>query len=447
MDKVKVVAMRELMTHLKRPSFWWMTFGMPILLLALGLAIAAISAFAIASSDDDEGESEEPPMAVVDHAGLVNLAQLNSVASNDVDVEDMAKVLDELEVRDSIKDWLKKRVFESFQPAEAREFYRSYPDEEQAEADLIKDELSAVLILDADFRNTYHARLIQRDRKEDRVSVREIEAHLRDNLLAELVSPDRVRLVKRPLTDLERTYLDPTTPPDELNRIMEGIKVYLLPLMLIMMMLFALLGTTDRMIRGMVEEKQNRVIEVLLSSVSADQLMAGKVLGLGAVGMVQLVIWNAGVILPMGMLAGIFKLGIGTWLVFGVFFVMGYFLLATIILGFGSLGANLQEAGQWYMVFVMLALSPMFMLPNILEDPTGLIARILTYFPLSAPITVVARLGSESIGWWEGTLSGLVLLGSIVIAIRISAKVFRIGILMTGKTPNPIELWRAWRHS
>lgn len=447
MNKVWTVTLREFLTQVKRPGFWWMTFGMPVLMVSIGLIIATIGMIAASAHFGDDDEAIKP-IAIVDHATVVDVGELNRAATPEAtDLGQLSETLDEFKFHPWLRDKVVATMANRQPDGELVEAYRSYEDRPSAELALIDKEVRLVVVIAPDFRETFAATAVQRNRSEDKVSVGALERHIRDALLAELSEPEKVAYLKRPLRDAQRVYLDQSEPPNPMDEVIDKVSDYLLPIMLLVLMIMTLFTNTDRLIRGLVEEKQNRVIEVLLSSLSAKQLMAGKVFGLGLVGLLQLSIWNMGMVLPLGRLVGIFQVGTLTMVVFLVFFIMGYFLIATFMLAFGSLGNNIQEAGQWSLIWVMLAMCPMFFLPNIIEHPNGLIAQITTYVPFSAPLGVVARLGAGGIQLWEVGLSLLVLTLTLILSIRLGAKLFRLGILMTGKSPNPIELWRAWRHS
>ncbi len=447
MDKIRVVTFREFITQLKRPSFWWLTFGMP-LLIALGvLLMFGIMAVVIATRDSKETVGSKV-IGIVDHAGVVHIDALNhGEARQPFDAAEFKQKLSGFKIHPSLVDTIVKFSEKRNGPTDREDGYRLYADRETAVLALEAEAINSFLIVPEDFRECFVAEFVQKNESEDRISVRSVERHIRNMLIDEVAEEPLASHLIYPLEELNRTYLEPKTVDDEESEWTEKIRNYLMPIMLLVLMVMVIFGSTDRLIRGMVEEKQNRVIEVLLSSVTANQLMAGKVFGLGLVGLVQLIIWSLGFIWPLSFAVGILKIGPATLLVFLIFFLLGYFLLATFILSFGSLGNNIQEAGQWSMVWILLALSPMFVLPNIIESPEGVLAQIATYFPLTAPLGVVARMGANAISFGEICLSLLVLIVSLALSIRIGAKVFRIGILMTGKSPNPIELWRAWRQS
>ncbi|MBT9160294.1 MAG: hypothetical protein DDT26_01571 [Dehalococcoidia bacterium] len=202
------------------------------------------------------------------------------------------------------------------------------------------------------------------------------------------------------------------------------------------------------MLQSVSEEKENRVIEVLLSSISARQLFLGKILGLGSAGLLQIVVWlvtirifaDVGVIripvlgdlaIPTSMLA----LGL-------LYFILGYLLFAVLSAGVGCIGSTASESEQWTGVFIVPALVPMWLSSVILMHPDGLLARVLSFIPLTAPMTVMMRLPITTVPLWELALSLTIMVGSIAAGVWFVARVFRVFLLMYGKRPALREIVR-----
>lgn len=196
-------------------------------------------------------------------------------------------------------------------------------------------------------------------------------------------------------------------------------------------------------------------MEVLLSSVSTRQLLTGKVLGLGAAGLLQVIIWLASVMALTrvtsetvgGALAGIqipdnmMVLGI-------VYFILGYLFFAVMQAGVGAIGSNAKESQQMSVFFILPAVLPFYIFMLFLrENPDHVLSTIMTMFPLSAPMTVFLRMGLSEIPAWELALSICLMVASIVGGLWFSAKVFRVFVLMYGKSPNLREILRYLREA
>ena len=276
-----------------------------------------------------------------------------------------------------------------------------------------------------------------------------ITADLREAVLSRKFDPDQINDVLRPLDKLQKNYLQEL--PKKEKEAKDGFDFdpakFALPFIFMFLMMLGILTSVDRLLRGLVEEKSNRVIEVLLSSTTAEQLMAGKVAGLGALGLTQLGIWVVLGLLPAGWLLVFVDIDLIALMVFFLYFVLGYFLLAILVLALGSLGSNLHESNQLSAVVIILSVVPMMTLPVIMQAPDGLLARIFSFFPLTSPVVVMMRYGAGAIPAWELIVCLLILVAALLAAVKICAKIFRVGILMTGKPPNPAALLRALRQS
>jgi ABC-2 type transport system permease protein len=211
---------------------------------------------------------------------------------------------------------------------------------------------------------------------------------------------------------------------------------------------------------SVLEEKTTRIVEVLVSSLRPFELMLGKVVGAGAVGIVQLAVWLLSVKVLAGQqdrLAG--WLGVdhsgaqglalvlpqvpaATMIVFVVYFLLGYFLYAAIFAAVGAISGSEQEARQAQTPVTLLLMVPYLSVFGILNDPNSVSARWFTFVPFWSPVAVPVRWSASPIPAGELTGSLLVLLVSVVLVTWVAARIYRVGILMTGKRPNMREIIR-----
>ncbi len=212
----------------------------------------------------------------------------------------------------------------------------------------------------------------------------------------------------------------------------------------------SILSISQMLLTNTIEEKSNRLIEVLLSSMSPIQLMAGKILGIATTGLTMVGTWIAwtlvgawalpallGVTLDFDILA-IAGDPLYLTMFFG-YFAMGYLFYAAVLVGLGSVCNTLKEAQTLMAPVMMMLFIPLFTVVPIGQDPNGLLARILSYIPPLTPFVMMSRAaGPPSL--LEYLLTSLLLLASILFALWSSAKVFRIGILLTGKPPKIREI-------
>lgn len=201
--------------------------------------------------------------------------------------------------------------------------------------------------------------------------------------------------------------------------------------------------------RGVLQEKNSRVIEILLSSANSFQLMVGKILGLGSVGLTQYLIWS---FLAVGLLlfgtsmaalpSGLTTISPYVFIYFVLFFLLGYFLFACIYAGIGALANTDQEAQQMSMPVVFLIIIPILVMTFITKNPDSPTSVILSLIPFFSPILMFARVNISAPPFWQVWGSILLLILTILLFMWISAKIYRVGMLMHGKRPTLPEIVR-----
>jgi ABC-2 type transport system permease protein len=207
--------------------------------------------------------------------------------------------------------------------------------------------------------------------------------------------------------------------------------------------------------RGVLEEKQTRVAEVVLASVPSDTLLMGKVIGIGAVGFTQLSAWLAiatgmmylrgPVLARFGITSAGFalpELSPAMGVVILLTFLLGFFFYAALFAVVGAIVSTEQEAQQAQLPVVLLLGLTLSTVQGILTNPEGMMARVLTIVPFSSPIVLPLRLSLAPLSDRELILSLVVLALSAVAATFLAARLYRVGILMYGKRPTLKEAWR-----
>jgi ABC-2 type transport system permease protein len=129
------------------------------------------------------------------------------------------------------------------------------------------------------------------------------------------------------------------------------------------------------------------------------------------------------------------------------YFVMAFLLYGTLITATGVIGTNAKDMQQYGMFWSIGSAIPMIFMEVLLRDPQGVTARILSYFPLTSAVTMMIRIGSGAVAWWEVPLTLGILALSVWIALRFAARVFRTGLLMYGKRPTIAEVFRWMRQA
>jgi len=275
-----------------------------------------------------------------------------------------------------------------------------------------------------------------------------IKNFLTSNILADKVPPETIYRIEAPL-DLVTTRL---TETGEVATEQGGYGNVIIPFIFGLLLALSLQASTVYLVQGLGDEKESRLIEVLLSSVSPRQLLTGKVLGLGAAGLVQVVVWLASLPLLLNLASstiGGFFITIqlpANFLVLGiVYFILGYSLFAALSAGVGAISPSVREGQQLSMIYAMLVYVPLWFASFLFIFPDSPIWSVLTIFPVTAPIAVMLRLGVAGIAAWELAASLAVLVLSIILVMFLAIRAFRVYLLMYGKRPAWGEIIRNLR--
>jgi len=215
--------------------------------------------------------------------------------------------------------------------------------------------------------------------------------------------------------------------------------------------------------RSVIEEKQSRIIEVLVSSLKPFELMLGKVIGVGSVGLFQVAIWaaTAGLLITYSVqvagLAGLPPEAAGSIQLPGVtvellvlvlvYFFLGYLLYSSLFAVVGASVNQDSEAQQAQMPVIMLLMFSLFMSLGAMTSPDSQLARIGSLIPFSSPIIMPVRVATSDVGYGQILLSIGILAVGVIAVVYVSARIYRIGILMYGKRPNLKEILRWARQS
>jgi ABC-2 type transport system permease protein len=204
--------------------------------------------------------------------------------------------------------------------------------------------------------------------------------------------------------------------------------------------------------RSILEEKTSRIMEVMLSTASAKQMMAGKILGVGAVGLTQVVIWmsstlvfSAGALVAnAAQIRGV--LSVKMLVFFAVYFLLGYILYSTLCAAVGSMVNSEQEAQQLQFLVMMPMILSIIMIMQIFQHPNSQLALWGSLFPFTAPLVMFTRIAMQpgslwDIGWQIALSIGL-MLATIYGMIWLCGRIYRVGILMYGKKPNLPEIMK-----
>jgi ABC-2 type transport system permease protein len=205
--------------------------------------------------------------------------------------------------------------------------------------------------------------------------------------------------------------------------------------------------------RGVIEEKNSRVVEVVLSSLRPFELMVGKILGIAAVGFTQYAIWAlfglAATRYSKPLVTSAFPSAAGfkiptipsyIFIYFVIFFILGYFLYSVLYAAVGSMVNSEKEAQQLIMPIAMFLVIPMLMMPAVIRSPNSSLSVVLSLFPFTAPILMLLRICLLLPPFIQVASSIVLLFLTILLMIWLTAKIYRVGILMYGKRPSFAEI-------
>ena len=265
-----------------------------------------------------------------------------------------------------------------------------------------------------------------------------IKDFLSENLLAGKVSPTTIKVIESPLNLISTRLTDSgAVSPDQ-----GGLQNLLVPGVFAMLLALSLIISSGRVLQGLAEEKESRLMEVLLSSVSTRQLVSGKVLGIGSAGLLQVLVWVAsiplllrlasssigGFIASIHVSAGFLILGI-------VYFILGYLLFAVLSAAIAAVSSSVREAQGLSGLFSMFSVAPFWFFSLLILFPNNPVWVVFSIFPFSAPILTMLRLGLFGVPLWQIAASLAVMVLSIVAGLFVAAGLLRVYMLMYGKRP------------
>ena len=412
MNKTWLVFRHEFVTTITRKSFLLITFGLPILAVLVFIVISLIRGGDVPGSNIIAGVDEEQEIEV---EGYLDLSGFITEIPGDLPVDTLV----------------------------------AFEEEGAAREALNAGEITAYYIIPEDYIETGNLFYVY-------PSVAPLDSDSQDwmmrwALLVNMLGGD-VQLAQKvwnPM-ELEVHNLDPTPEFDRYSEedcsrpgyaCESNALVQMIPMATIILIYIFIAGGASMLLRNVANEKQNRMIEILMTSVNPRQMFTGKIIGLGIASLIPTLVWvgtsftllqvGAGALnlpeefsLPLSFLIG--------WL---LFFLLGYALYASLMAGVGALAPNLKEANQ-AIGLIMLPMVIGYMLsilPPTIEAPHDGLALGLSLFPLTAPFAMVMRLVIGGVPAWQIVLSAGLLIASIIFVVRGAARTFRAQSLLSGQ--------------
>jgi ABC-2 type transport system permease protein len=208
---------------------------------------------------------------------------------------------------------------------------------------------------------------------------------------------------------------------------------------------------------AVIEEKETRIAEILFSSVRPMIVMTGKLIGVSLVALTQLAIWGFAFVI-FSVVAGAYAAGVGAsislpsvapdvMVYFGLFFLLGYFIYATMYALVGSMVTTAQEGGQLAMPIVLLLVVAFYLAYPVLRSPDSGFAFAVSMVPFFSPITMLVRIVTQTPPFWQILLSLLIGFATVLLLMWLAGRIYRTGMLMYGKKASIPEAWRWLRRA
>ena len=329
--------------------------------------------------------------------------------------------------------------------------FTSYASEADAKAALLNNDIKEYFVIPTNYLSTGQITryTLSLDYEPSAAILTQTKNFLISNLLDSDVSPQIADRVKTPLL-MNSIRFEKT---GELATNQNIISMYVVPLIFAVMFMVSIFFASGFLFSSVTEEKETRIIEILLSSVSSEQLLVGKILGLGLAGLCQIAVWLITIVI-FSVLAPSIIPALGTisipagvigWAL--LYFILGYLLFASLQAAVGSMFSTAKEAQSWTMIFVMPAILPYYFSYFMVTQPESILSRVFTLFPLTSPMAVMMRLPAGTLSAWELAISLILLAGSVVFTIWLASRIFRIFLLMYGKRPSAKDVFRYLREA
>ncbi len=434
--KVRTVAAFEFFATVKRVGYLFATFGMPLFTVVYA-SIIAIPAYCL------DRKAREPVIyGVIDAANILGL-QNDVTARGAMLPAEMRQALEATGQGQALEHAIASSHF----------VFRPFEREDDAREALIQRKLKGFFVVPTDYMTTgridvYSPETFSFSGGDSRDAFGGL---LRERLTAGRVQSGVAARIVDPIKTTKRFAISRSGELRDGGSASSFVRLAV-PLLFMILFLLSILMTSGYLMQGTAIEKENKVVEVLLASANPDEILAGKLLGLGGAGLLQIAVWLA-MMLATGL--GIVPMLIAStvdvpWRAVALaipFFILAFLFFGGLILGTGSLGSNMREAQQLAMIWSLTAALPMMLVAVLLKEPHGTIARVLTLVPFTAGPIIVLRASTDGdlLAWWEVAAALILLAMATWLGLRVGARLFRVGMLNAGARPSVREIIRQAR--
>jgi ABC-2 type transport system permease protein len=422
--QVRIVARREFITAVRRKAFLITLIGTPLYFVFV-MGISATSSVGEAR----KAVQQMRVLGVVDSSGLLSGAE--RVMRTPVAAQD--------------NPFAGRGVSSGPEKLVDTEV-RFYPDQAAAEAAVRDGSVGQAIVIPSGYLQGAPIRRFARGRGLfSDAADRAVGRWLSSNLVRGHVAPELAVRVVRPLDhevafklDREGQFVS-SSGDDELGGI-------LLPMIFSMALGLCITIGGQYLVQGVVEEKESRILESLLCTLRPSELMAGKLFGLGSVGLLVIAVWGGAAAFAVLPALTVLHVQLPAYILPAalVYFVMGYLLYGGLMLGIGAVTNNMREAQQFSVWFSIANFAPLIVMWKVLTNPNGPVPMFLSMFPPTAATGMMMRLSAQgsSVPPWQIGVSLALLAVTAWFALVGATRVFRIGLLMYGKSPTLPEILR-----
>lgn len=413
MSKTWAVFSYELMSQLKRRGFWLGTLGLPIAVFVFMFLFNLIN-----------GNAQPDPQQIIMQFDFEGIQAAGLV--------------------DESGEFPPERV-----PEDLRERLLPYPSVEAARVGLQTGEIDVFYVVSADWRTTGDVTLHMPRLALDKFTSDPFEQLFYESLASDLTPELRQRLrepAQYQIFNLSRADLSPEAGSQNPTQATDEDADFLLVYVFTIIFLIGLFVTSGYLMQSVIEEKENKAIEVLVSSVTPTQLLAGKIFAYGVQGLLSVSTWigmgllalNTAVQLPAFQMATALlniRVPYERLPLMFVYFIGAYFTFAALYAAIGALSSSMREGPQYAIVFTIPAVLPFYFFGVFLSTPNAPLPVILSILPITSPISMLIRLTIGNVPPLELAASLLCLFLGLAAAIWLAARLFRFQSLLNGNTP------------
>ena len=388
MNKVLIVARHEFLTLVTKPSFWIALIGLP-LFIGVIMAVSILGSGAATAATIASKQNEVIVQGYVDHSGLIK-AMPQGITM------------------------------------------QAYPDEAAAQAALSSGKLNGYFVVPADYISSGNVTYISPEFSPVNSPTDNFEKVLKYNLVGG--NATALQHADTAVNVHNETALAPKSSKGG-----TGMPFPLLPMFAGILFMIVMITASSYLMQTVSTEKETRVMEVLMSSITPRQMLTGKIIGLGMVGFVQMALWLLSSLTALNYIPEATALGsisAGSVVVAVIYFILGYFIYASLMAGLGALMPGTREAAQYTFFVILPLIIPMYLNTALLYEPNGPLAVALSLIPFTSPVVMVMRITAADVPLYQVVLGAVLLALTVVLVINVVARLFRAQSLLSGSKPS-----------